>query len=54
VTAATDLDAAVAEADLTVLLQHHRAYDVDALADRAQRFLDTRGAVTPRERVERL
>ena len=54
VTAVSDLGAAVAEADLTVLLQHHRAYDVDALADRAQRFLDTRGAVTPRERVERL
>ena len=54
VSAVSDLESAVAEADLTVLLQHHSSYDVDALAGLAQRFLDTRGAVTPRDRVERL
>jgi UDP-N-acetyl-D-glucosamine dehydrogenase len=37
-----------------VLLQHHRGYDVDGLAARARRFIDTRGAVTPSERAERL
>ena len=50
----TDLEEAVAEADLTVLLQQHRDYDVDALAGRARRFLDTRGAATPGDRIERL
>jgi hypothetical protein len=33
----------VAEADLTVLVQHH---DVDDLARRARLFFDTRGATT--------
>jgi UDP-N-acetyl-D-glucosamine dehydrogenase len=41
-----DLDAAVAEADLVVLLQNHSSYDVVGLADRAQRFFDTRGVST--------
>ena len=49
-----DLRAAVDEADIVVLLQHHRAYAVDDLAARAKRFLDTRGVVTPSERAERL
>jgi nucleotide sugar dehydrogenase len=53
-TRVSDLEAAVAGADITVLLQHHRDYDVDALAARARRFLDTRGAVTPGPGVERL
>lgn len=35
---------AVAEADLTVLLQHHRTYDLQGLAVKAQLLLDTRGA----------
>lgn len=35
---------AVAEADLTVLLQHHRTYDLQGLAAKAQLLLDTRGA----------
>jgi hypothetical protein len=37
-----------------VLLQRHRGYDVDALAARSRRFLDTRGAVTPSAHAERL
>jgi nucleotide sugar dehydrogenase len=35
---------AAAEADLTVLLQHHRTYDLQGLAVKAQLLLDTRGA----------
>ncbi|MFE6780063.1 nucleotide sugar dehydrogenase [Streptomyces sp. NPDC057702] len=35
---------AAADADLTVLLQHHRAYDLQGLAAKAQLLLDTRGA----------
>jgi nucleotide sugar dehydrogenase len=48
-----DLDRAVAEADLVVLVQNHRAYDVDALAQASQRFFDTRGAATG-DKVHRL
>ncbi len=49
-----DLEAAVADADLAVLLQRHRCYDVDALAAKARRFLDTRGTAPPSVTVERL
>ena len=49
-----DLDAAVPAADLVVLVQNHREYDVDALAQRAQRFFDTRGVAAEGERVSRL
>ncbi|MET7637551.1 nucleotide sugar dehydrogenase [Streptomyces sp. NPDC005438] len=35
---------AAAQADLTVLLQHHRTYDLQGLAAKAQLLLDTRGA----------
>lgn len=45
-----DLEAAVAEADLTILLQNHRSYDVDALAARSRAFFDTRGEVSGHER----
>jgi len=41
-----DLNAAVTEADATVLLQAHREYDVDALAHRAAYLFDTRGVST--------
>lgn len=40
----SDLDAAVADADIVILLQPHREYDLDALASCAQIFFDTRGA----------
>ena len=39
----TDLEGAVAAADVVMLLQAHREYDVDALAELAQLFFDTRG-----------
>jgi nucleotide sugar dehydrogenase len=50
---AADLYAAVAEADLTILLQAHGSYDLDAIAGRARLMLDTRGKVMA-ERVETL
>jgi nucleotide sugar dehydrogenase len=46
---ADDLAAAVAAADLVILVQHHREYDADALAQLAQRFFDTRGVTTTME-----
>lgn len=45
-TRVADLDRAVADADLVVLVQNHRSYDVDALAKAATRFFDTRGVAT--------
>ena len=50
----TDLDGAVAEADVVVLLQRHREYDVAALAGAAGRFLDTRGTVEESATAHRL
>ncbi|WP_131106300.1 nucleotide sugar dehydrogenase [Ornithinimicrobium sufpigmenti] len=41
-------------ADITVLVQNHREYDVDALAGAAQVFFDTRGQATEAEKVSRL
>ncbi|MFE3144506.1 nucleotide sugar dehydrogenase [Streptomyces scopuliridis] len=41
---ADSLYEAAAHADLTVLLQHHRTYDLQGLAVKAQLLLDTRGA----------
>jgi UDP-N-acetyl-D-mannosaminuronate dehydrogenase len=41
-----DLERAVEEADLVLLVQNHSAYDVDALAARSKCFFDTRGATT--------
>ncbi|HEY7222799.1 MAG TPA: nucleotide sugar dehydrogenase [Micromonosporaceae bacterium] len=43
---AEDLEAAVAQADLVVLVQNHSVYDVEHLAGLAKRFFDTRGATT--------
>lgn len=39
----TDLETAVQEADLVILVQNHRDYDADALQSLAARFFDTRG-----------
>lgn len=50
---ADDLIAAVAAADLTVLLQRHRAYDLPALAHHARLLFDTRGTIEG-DRVVRL
>jgi nucleotide sugar dehydrogenase len=41
-----DLEGAVAAADLVVLVQNHREYDVERLAGIAKRFFDTRGVTT--------
>ncbi|MER7487277.1 nucleotide sugar dehydrogenase [Streptomyces sp. NPDC126497] len=44
---------AVADADLTILLQQHRTYDLQGLSVKAQLMLDTRGA-TPAGAAHRL
>jgi len=46
-----DLDAAVSDADLTILLQDHDAYDIPALVARSRRFFDTRGVTRGNEAV---
>ncbi|UQA94750.1 nucleotide sugar dehydrogenase [Streptomyces halobius] len=50
---ADSLYEAAADADLTVLLQSHRTYDMQGLAVKAQLLLDTRGA-TPTGAAHRL
>jgi UDP-N-acetyl-D-glucosamine dehydrogenase len=40
-----DLDVALRDADITVLLQHHSYYDVDSIAQNSAVFFDTRGAL---------
>ena len=42
---AEDLDAMLADADVSVLLQNHSEYDLQAMAAKARRMLDTRGAL---------
>ncbi len=42
-----DLEEAVREADISILLQNHAEYDVQDLAAQAKRFFDTRGAIAP-------
>jgi UDP-N-acetyl-D-glucosamine dehydrogenase len=42
---AADLDAAIAAADLVILLQDHAAYDLDQISCRARLVLDTRGRI---------
>ncbi len=49
-----DAAAGVAQADLTILVQNHRDYDVDALAAEAHAFFDTRGVAAAGEKVSRL
>ncbi|GII80662.1 UDP-N-acetyl-D-glucosamine dehydrogenase [Sphaerisporangium rufum] len=49
-----DLAAAVARADVTVLLQPHSAFDLDMVEKQAHLLLDTRGVLAEGERVERL
>jgi len=47
------LQSALEQADLTVLLQHHSAYDLPAIVESAGRLFDTRG-VASGPRVVRL
>ncbi|WP_455432887.1 nucleotide sugar dehydrogenase [Streptosporangium soli] len=49
-----DLSAAVAEADVTVLLQQHAIFDLSIVEERAGLVLDTRGVLAEGDRVERL
>ena len=48
-----ELEKELASADLSILLQGHRAYDLAAISEQAQRLFDTRGR-TEGPRVERL
>lgn len=41
-----DLEGAVSAADLVILVQNHREYDAEHLAQIAKRFFDTRGVTT--------
>lgn len=43
---AGDVETAASEADLVILVQNHREYDADHLAELADRFFDTRGVTT--------
>ncbi|MFI6297576.1 nucleotide sugar dehydrogenase [Nonomuraea sp. NPDC050790] len=49
-----DLAQAVVEADVTLLLQKHAAFDLGMIEEKARLVLDTRGVLTEGERVERL
>jgi UDP-N-acetyl-D-glucosamine dehydrogenase len=51
---AEDLDAALADADLVILLQAHQAYDPAQLTRAARLLLDTRGVIPPAPHVEAL
>jgi UDP-N-acetyl-D-glucosamine dehydrogenase len=53
VTRADDLDKSLATADVTVLLQNHREYDLPAIAATAKKLFDTKGA-TNDPKVDRL
>lgn len=49
-----DLEAAVASADIVVLMQNHREYNVDDLARLSKLFFDTRGVVSEHTNATRL
>jgi nucleotide sugar dehydrogenase len=51
---ATSLESALAEADLVILLQAHRDYDLAQIARTARLLLDTRGVVPESPQVEAL
>jgi UDP-N-acetyl-D-glucosamine dehydrogenase len=48
------VEEALGEADISVLLQNHRAYDIDAMSILSQRFFDTRGTARPAHNVQLL
>ena len=43
---ATDVMQAAAEADLVIVVQNHKVYNLNEIAKTAKRFLDTRGKTT--------
>ena len=49
-----DVYESLAEADIGVLLQDHRSYDVEAMASASRRFFDTRGVARPAGHVQLL
>ncbi len=49
-----DVYAAAADADLVILLQAHRAYDLARLGTESRALLDTRGALGTSDTVHRL
>jgi nucleotide sugar dehydrogenase len=49
-----DVDQSLAAADICVLLQNHRDYDVDAMSAVSRRFFDTRGVARPAHNVQLL
>jgi UDP-N-acetyl-D-glucosamine dehydrogenase len=49
-----DVDRSLAEADICVLLQDHRDYEVEAMARVSRRFFDTRGVARSAHNVELL
>lgn len=49
-----DLDAALEQADLVVLMQAHQSYNIDDLASRSKLFFDTRGVSTESDSAHRL
>ncbi|WP_329254251.1 nucleotide sugar dehydrogenase [Actinoallomurus sp. NBC_01490] len=49
-----DLEEALDAADLAILLQPHRSFDLSLVATRAALVLDTRGVLPPSDTVERL
>ena len=53
-TKVTDAMEGVKNADLTILVQNHKEYDVQALAENAVRMLDTRGVTVDSETSHRL
>ena len=48
------VEEALVEADISVLLQNHRAYDIGTMSAIAQRFFDTRGVARPAHNVQLL
>ena len=48
------LDAALSEADISVLLQAHNEYDVNAITEKAHRIFDTRGVIPAAANVSTL
>jgi nucleotide sugar dehydrogenase len=51
---AHDLEEALVTADLVILLQPHRSFDLSLVATRSAMVLDTRGVLPPSDTVERL
>jgi UDP-N-acetyl-D-glucosamine dehydrogenase len=49
-----DLELALAEADICVLLQNHEQYDIDVMTALSQRFFDTRGVARRAPNVQLL